>query len=188
MDRHRPRVRVLAASAGYSLVEVVLAMLISCIMVTAVMGVAVTARQGSGKSIHRMMFDQGISQLSAEVKQYVTACGCLKSTGACPSPGCTQIPGPNTNVAGVNTWNLNGAVGAGGTLLDSASYGGAGQNVWALSCGSPHVVTGVVPTLESSPYNGSITYNVTWPSGCTASLPLATDTPLITFTANWTEP
>jgi Tfp pilus assembly protein PilV len=185
-NRRRP-VLVLSGSAGYSLVEVIVAMLISCIMVTAVMGVAVTSKQGGAKAMHRMMFNQGIAQLSAEVKQYVTACGCIKSTGVCPAPDCTQILGPNTNAAGVATWYINGAAGAtasglAGTITDSQ------LNVWALSCGN-HTITGVVPTLEAAPYLGSITYNVTYPiGGCNGNPPTATDVPTVTYTASWTEP
>ena len=166
-------------------------MLISCIMVTAVMGVAVTSKQGSSKSTRRLLADQGIAQLSAEVKQYVTACGCVKSTGVCPAPACTEILGPNTNVAGVSTWNINGAAGPAANIVDAAVYGGAGRAIWALACGGTgnHVITGIMPTLEAAPYNGSITYNVQWPiGGCNGTLPTAADTPSITFTANWTEP
>jgi Tfp pilus assembly protein PilV len=182
----RRSVLVPPGSAGYSLVEVIVAMLISCIMVTAVMGVAVTSKQGSGKSMHRMMFDQGIAQLSAEVKQYVTACGCLKSTGSCPAPNCTMILGPNTNNAGVATWYLNGA--SGSTASGSAGVMTDTQgNVWALACGN-HTITGVVPTLEAAPYNGSITYNVTYSGGCSANPPTSTDVPTVTYSANWTEP
>ena len=178
-------------SAGYSLVEVMVAMLITCIMLTAVMGVAVTSKQGSITSEHRTLFNQGIAQLTSEVKEYVTACGCDKGTGNCVPAlnptACTQILGPNTNAAGAATWYLNGAAGASGVLNDSMG------NVWALTCGD-HVITGVVPLFEApSPYNGTIDYKVGWPGcaancvGCTG-VPAATDVPTITFTANWTEP
>ena len=180
-------------STGYSLVEVIVAMLISCIMVTAVMGVAVTGKQGTGKGMRRMMFDQGIAQVSAEVKQYVTACGCTKNAGAaCPAPACTQVLGPNTNNAGVATWYISGAPGAvpPGTIVDAGVVGGATRNTWALSCG-PHYITGVMNggavDLEANPYQGYILYTVNYPSGC-AGIPLVNDTPSITYTANWTEP
>jgi prepilin-type N-terminal cleavage/methylation domain-containing protein len=182
-----------SGSAGFTLVELIVAMLISCTMITAVMGVAVTSKQGGGKAMRHTLFNQGIAQLSAEIKQYVTACGCTKAAGStCPAPQCTTILGPNINVGGVNTWNINGAAGAivGIPITDAAVYGGGGRATWALSCGN-HVLTGVMngstPSLEAPPYNGSITYNVSYPSGC-AGLPLSTDVPEITYTANWTEP
>jgi len=182
MTRRRRR----AGSSGFSLVEVMVAMLIGSVMVTAVLGVSVTARTGGAKSTHRQMFDQGIAQVSAELKEYVTACGCKKSNGDCSSPagGCTLLSGPNTNNAGIATWYLNGAAGAGGNMTDSQG------NVWALACGV-HTITGVVPTLEAAPFNGRISYNVVgWPGAgaCTASAPGTNDTPQIQFTASWTEP
>lgn len=161
-------------------------MMISCVMVTAMMGVAVTQKQGSGKTMHRMMFDQGIAQLSGELKQYVTACGCVKNTGNCslPALGCSTILGPNKNNAGIATWYLNGAGGSplGSNIVDSQG------NVWALSCGGAHSITGLVPALEAAPYSGSISYTVTWPGGCNAVVPGPTEDPQISFTANWTEP
>jgi type II secretory pathway pseudopilin PulG len=183
----------LLGSAGYSLVEVVVAMLIACVMVTAVMGVAVTSKQGSAKNMHRMMFDQGIAQLSSEVKQYVTACGCRADTGVCPAPSCADpgILGPNTagGITGVNQWYLAGAE---GTFVDAATApppAGAPRSIWALACGD-HYITGVVPSLEAPPYNGYIMYSVGWPTigACTVGLPGINDAPTITFTANWTEP
>jgi len=186
MRRANDRRRRRAGTAGFSLVEVMVAMLIGSVMVTAVLGISVTAKSGGAKSTHRQMFDQGIAQLSAELKQYVTACGCKKSSGDCslPAGGCSMVLGPNTNNAGIATWYLNGAAGAAGNISDSMG------NVWALACGA-HTIRGVVPTLEAAPYNGAITYTVLgWPSGaaCTATAPGNNDTPAITFTANWTEP
>jgi hypothetical protein len=150
--------------------------------VTAVLGVSVTAKTGGVRAMHRQMFDQGIAQVSTELKEYVTACGCRKNTGDCSAPagGCTLLPGPNSQGAGVGKWYINGAAGAGGNITDTAG------NVWALKSGA-HTLRGVVPSLEAAPYNGSITYTVTWPSN--DGLPLApTDAPAIQFSANWTEP
>ena len=180
MDRRRG----FPGSRGYSLVEVIVAMLITCVMVTAVMGVAVTSKQGSVKGTHHQMFDQGIAQISAELKGYVTACGCDKG-GTCPAPNCSMVLGPNINQPGVASWYMNGAVGPTGNIVDSAG------NVWALKCGV-HTLTGVLngiaPNLEAAPYNGNITYTVTWPGGSCAGIPSANDSPTIAFAANWTEP
>ncbi len=158
-------------------------MLISAIMVTAVMGVAITAKQGGGKDQRRMMFNQGIAQLSAQLKAYVTACGCNPTGGACPAPACTMILGPNRfSNAGVATWYLNSSNPALNPVKDSMG------NVYALTCGA-HTVTGVVPALEAPPYNGAITYTVAWPGGvCPNPLPPVGSAPQVTFTANWTEP
>jgi prepilin-type N-terminal cleavage/methylation domain-containing protein len=184
MKLAKARRRSRAASAGFSLVEVMVAMLIGAVMVTAVLGVSVSATQGSTRSAHRQALNQGIAQVTAELKNYVTACGCQKSGGACPAPGCTLIAGPNAN-NGANRWSLNAAPGMNGNITDSMG------NVWALACGT-HNLTGIVPGLETATYGAGtsrISYNVTWPiGGCFATVPTSIDVPAITFSANWTEP
>ena len=160
-------------------------MLIASVMVTAVLGVSVTATQGSAKSMHRQMFDQGISQVSGQIKNYVTGCGCDKG-GACTVAACTPpngLLGPNTNNGGVNTWYFNNAPGPSGAIVDSMG------NVWALACGT-HILTNVLtagtPNLEAVPFSGHISYTVTWPGGCPGAP--GTETPKIDFSASWTEP
>ncbi|MFI5360459.1 MAG: prepilin-type N-terminal cleavage/methylation domain-containing protein [Elusimicrobiota bacterium] len=192
--RRRPLVRLGGGvRAGYTLVEVMIAMLISAVMVTAVMGAAMTASQSGGTAMHKLLFNQVTAQLSAQVKGYVTACGCLKSTGFCPSPQCADpgINGPNTANAGAAQWYMNGAD---GNIIDSASapnngVAGAPQDVWALSCGTHHFITHNPPTtLEAPPYDGYVEYWVTFPGGCTPNIPANTDAPSISFQASWVEP
>jgi hypothetical protein len=167
-------------------------MLISCVMVTAVMGVAVTAKQGGGQQAHRMMYDQGIAQLSAQVKEYVTACGCNASTGVCPSPGCADpgINGPNTGpgITGVNQWYLQDTS-LGIYDFNGPPNSGTPQTVWALTCGD-HYVIGIVPAMEVAPYYGYIHYQVGWPTlgACTVGVPGANDMPVVQYTAVWQEP
>jgi prepilin-type N-terminal cleavage/methylation domain-containing protein len=197
MRRHRTSVPRLSTAPGYTLVEVVVAMLISCVMMTAVMGVAVTAKQGGGQQAHRMMFNQGIAQLSAQVKEYVTACGCSAATGGtCPSPGCADpgISGPNTGpgITGVNQWYLQDtSVNPGIYDFDGPpNAGGVARATWALSCGD-HYITGIVPALEVPPYQGYIHYQVGWPTLGTCSVPGVpgkNDMPVVQYTAVWTEP
>jgi hypothetical protein len=149
------------------------------------LGVAATSKQGTVKSNHRTAYNQAISQISAQLKNYVTACGCDKG-GACPAPNCTMISGPNSNATGtVASWYMNGSPGPSGNIVDSAG------NVWALKCGV-HTLTNLVsagtPNLEAAPYGGTMSYTVTWPGGSCAGIPSMTDAPAISFTANWTEP
>ena len=183
-QRHpRPSSSRLGGAAGYTLVEVIVAMLISCVMVTAVMGVAITAKQSTGENMRRLQADQGIAQLSGQLKGYVTACGCNPQTGSCPAPACTTILGPNTANAGAATWYLNSDNPAQNSIRDSVG------DKYALMCGN-HVITGLVPAIEAAPYNGGIRYSVWWPPGapnCPA-LPGPTGAPIVTFSANWTEP
>ena len=180
--------------AGYTLVEVVVAMLISCIMITAVFGVALTSKQSTGKNERHLLFDQGIAQLSGQLKSYVTACGCVPGgscpTGPCNGPG--EIDGPNTNFHwSPATWYLDGAPGANGATIhdypnppSSCGSFGTPQKVWALASGA-HYITGVVnsgtPPLDQSPFCGYIMYTVAWPG------PPATVPPQVTFTATWND-
>ena len=198
MRRQRPCKRPPhIGSAGYSLVEVVVAMLISVVMVTAVMSVAVTAKQGSAKAMHHMMMDQGVAQVSAMVKQYVTACGCNACTGVCPSPQCADpgISGPNTapGVTGANQWYFSGSKITDWTKVPPPSGTGVPQAVWPLASGD-HYLTGVVPSLEAAPYIGYIKYSVGWPNiggACTVGnggIPGVSDAPEVKFMANWSEP
>jgi hypothetical protein len=171
------------------LVEVIVAMLISCIMITAVMGVAITGvRSGGPKNMRRILADQAISQLSGQLKEYVTACGCSPSSGVCPVGPCTTsgtgLDGPNKSpgVTGAATWYLAGSPGspAGSTIVDSQGAR------WALTAGV-HTLTNVLPAIEAAPYSGNISYTVTWAAGVGA-VPGPTDVPSVTFNANWTEP
>jgi prepilin-type N-terminal cleavage/methylation domain-containing protein len=177
--------------AGFTLVEVIVAMLISCVMITAVMGVAITGvRSGGPKNMRRILADQAISQLSGQLKAYVTACGCSPNTGVCPVAPCTTsgtgLDGPNSSNVGVGTWYLSGAPGAevGGvatTIVDSQ-----GATKWALTTGV-HTLSNVLPAIEAAPYSGHISYTVTWAAGVGA-IPGPTDVPSVTFNATWTEP
>lgn len=161
-------------------------MLISCVMVTAMMSAAVTSKAGSGKNDRRMMASQAVSQLTAQLKGFVTACGCNASTGscaACAAACASGLCGPNTNNAGANTWYLNG-----GPYTDSATAGGGGRNVWALMCGA-HYIKGIMPKLEAAPYNGYIQYTVTYNNGgACPGVTGGSDVPRAVVSASWTEP
>jgi prepilin-type N-terminal cleavage/methylation domain-containing protein len=173
--RHLRLIRRRRDGLGYTLVEVIVAMLISCIMVTAMFSVALTQKQGSGKSDRRMLANQGAAQITAMLKGYVTGCGCDPTTGACSAVNgdCTLLPGPNTANSGVATWYMNG-----GGITDSMG------NVYALTFGS-HVLQGVLPAwLEAAPYNARVTYVVSAAQGLVNGRPV----PQVVVTVNWTEP
>jgi type II secretory pathway pseudopilin PulG len=198
---HRLRhfdVRVLLA--GYTLVEVVVAMLISCVMVTAVMGVAITAKQSSGpKNFRQILANQAIAQLSGQLKGYVTGCGCLcAQNGTCDATKCADpalcaggkgLNGPNSNNTCNATWYLNGSVGAADPTTGAPqSIMDSQLNAWALASG-PHTLSHVVPAIEAPPFSGNISYTVSWPPGsCAGGYPGPTDIPTIAFTAKWNEP
>ena len=172
MGRARRR-RPIEGDAGYTLVEVVVAVLISAIMVTAVFSTALTSKTSSGKSDRRLIASQAARQLTSRLRQFVTGCGCDINTGICPSPQCTTILGP-TNRAGVASWYLNDPTGS-PAITDSMG------DVWAMRCGQ-HTVTGLLPAwFEAAPYNARLVYTV---SNCAGG-----DTPpLVTVNVPWTEP
>lgn len=181
MRRHRlPPIRPQGPSTlGYTLVEVVIAMLISSIMVTAMFGVALTSKQSSGKNDRRLLASQAARQITSQLRSYVTGCGCNPSTGDCSACNTSLLSGPNTaNGAGAASWYMNG-----GGITDSRG------NVYALACNN-HVLTGagiIPPNLQDPIFNASVSYNVTYPGGCPTSVS-ATSAPKVDVTVNWTEP
>lgn len=176
----RPRLRRLirrprGAAAGYTLVEVIVAMLISCIMVTSMFSVAITQKASTGKSDRRILANQGAAQISAMLTGYVTGCGCNPATGACSTVNndCTQLLGPNKSAAGAATWFLNGDAG----ITDSRG------NVYALTFGN-HTLTNVLPAwFEGAPYNARVSYTVTNLQNVNGR-----PVPQVAVTVNWTEP
>ncbi|MBI3564678.1 MAG: hypothetical protein HY079_05730, partial [Elusimicrobia bacterium] len=156
------------------LVEVIVAMLISCIMVTAMFSVALTQKSGSGKSDRRVLANQGMAQITAMLKGFVTGCGCDPTTGVCSNTNgdCTMLTGPNTANAGVATWYMNG-----GGITDSMG------NVYALTYGT-HILTGVLPAwFEAAPYTARVQYAVT-----NTQTVNGRPVPKVVVTVNWTEP
>lgn len=170
----RPTRRRRGGPAGYTLVEVIVAMLISCIMVTAMFSVALTQKAGSGKSDRRILANQGAAQITAMLKGFVTGCGCDPSTGVCSNTNgdCTMLTGPNTANAGVATWYMNG-----GGITDSMG------NVYALTYGA-HTLTGVLPAaFEAAPYNARVVYTVS-----NTQTVNGRPVPQVVVNVNWTEP
>lgn len=153
-------------------------MLISCIMVTAMFGVALTSKQSSGKNDRRLLAAQAARQITSQLRSYVTGCGCNPSTGDCSACSTSTLTGPNTANAGVATWYMNG-----GGISDSRG------NVYALACGV-HVLTGggiIPPNLQNPVFNTSVSYTVTYPGGCPATVTTASS-PQVDVNVNWTEP
>lgn len=157
-------------------------MLISCIMVTAMFGVALTSKQSSGKNDRRLLAAQATRQITSQLRNFVTACGCSPVSGDCSACSTSTLTGPNTANAGVATWYMNG-----GGISDSMG------NVYALKCGQ-HVLTGtgiIPPNLQNPAFNASVTYTVTYPpytvGACSASVDVNA-APQVVVNVNWTEP
>jgi hypothetical protein len=179
------------------LVEVVVALLISSVMITAVFGVALTSKSGSGSGQRRVLANTAVSQVSAQLKAYVTAC-CTPTSGLCPGASSCGAAGAGTgpnSLNGVNSWAISlPSPPAATAVVDAATAPsgasctpGATRNTWALMCGD-HYLTGINSTLEAPPYCGYVKYNVSWPAGCSAGSPPSQGAPIVAFTVNWTEP
>ncbi|MDE2143607.1 MAG: prepilin-type N-terminal cleavage/methylation domain-containing protein [Elusimicrobia bacterium] len=163
------------AFLGYTLVEVIVAMLISCVMVTAMFAVALSTKRATGKSDRHLIAAQAARQITSQLKSYVTGCGCsTAANGTCSSTNndCSFMTGPNTCRSGVATWYIGCPTATPTPIVDSRG------DVYALSAGL-HVVTGLLPAwFEAAPYNATVQYTVT----------IVGTTPQVVVNVNWTEP
>ncbi|MDP3544228.1 MAG: prepilin-type N-terminal cleavage/methylation domain-containing protein [Elusimicrobiota bacterium] len=164
------RTRARRGNAGYTLVEVMVAMLLTSIMVTSVFSVALTVKTGGSKGESKIKAAAGAKMVAALLKNYVTA-----ETGAAST---TLIPGPCAGAA--NNWSIscNG-------IVDACPLGGS--DCYALAPGT-HTLTGVMGDFENLPTD-------TPPGkGARVSYYVNTDlvvngrpVPVVTITATWTD-
>ncbi|MFI5347298.1 MAG: type II secretion system protein J [Elusimicrobiota bacterium] len=165
---------------GYTLVEVIVAMLISCVMVTAMFTVVLTTKQSTGKSDRHLIAAQAARQITSQLRSYTTGCGCSMATnGLCSNTNfaCTFMTGPNTCRAGVATWYIGCPTALPVPIVDSRG------DVYALSAGL-HIITGLLPAwFEAAPYSATVQYNVT-----IISPPSVPSYPQVDVNVLWTEP
>ena len=156
--------RASAASSGYTLVEVMVAMLLTSIMVTSVFSVALTVKTGGNKGERKIKAAAGARQVAAVLKNFVTG-----------DPTNTMIPGPGV---GSNKWSMDGGA------VDDTSC----SNCYALTSGS-HTLTGILPaTFEAAPFNARVIYFVD-PAGDTITDGVNTrPIPSVSITTTWTDP
>lgn len=127
--------------AGYTLVEVVIAMLLTAIMVTSVFSVSLTAKQGGGKGGRKLLASQGAKQIANQLRNFVT--------------GDTSVSLANPPGSAFGGWGLTGV----GGITDNCP--GGGTSCWALQNGT-HTLTGVLPAaFEAAPFNARVSYYVT---------------------------
>lgn len=138
-------------------------MLLTAVMVSSVMSVALTTKKSSGKADRRLIADEQARRLSLLLQNYVTG-----DTGTC-TPICYggtswQLPSPMQDDCGTGSW-------------PTVCY--------ALSPGS-HTVRNLLPDwLEDAPYNGTITYFV----GQSQTYAVANGSvPVVSITVNWADP
>ncbi|MDD5656527.1 MAG: type II secretion system protein [Elusimicrobia bacterium] len=179
---------------AYTLVEVVIAILLSTVMISAVLSVGLSNKSSGGKLDRRLVASQAEHSTLQLLKNYVTA---DPFSGYSLS---SSIAGPNGGgSAGPCGWTLDK-----GDLVDD--YGGAcpvSGCCWALAPGV-HGITGaagkpglVPPLIFAPPYNGTLSYDVTWlkagvvnPGGCyNPPNPIPSDcTPEVKVSVDWSEP
>ena len=152
-----------AGCTGYTLVEVMVAMLLTSIMVTSVFSVALTVKTGGNKGERKIKAAAGARQVAAQLKNYVTG-----------DPNNTVINGPGT---GSNKWSMDGGV------VDDTSC----ANCYALTAGS-HTLTGILPaTFEAAPFNARVIYFVSTTDTITDGVNTR-PIPSVSITTTWTDP
>ncbi len=152
---------------GYTLVEVVVAMLLIAVMVSSVISVALSAKQGGGKTERRLIAARASKHLTAMLKTYVADPSIAVTTATAASWG------PGT---GTNKWSLDD-----GTINDNDINGSPCVDCYALAPGT-HTVLGILPSwFEAAPYGARIKYYVNNPLSAGQGTP-------VSVTVDWTEP
>lgn len=175
------RLRRIERRAGYTLVEVVIATLLTAVMVTSVFSVALTSKQGGGKADRKLVAAQTAKRMTAGLKNFVTGCSCDATSGVCGADcGLAGFLGP-TPRAGVASWYLNDPTNANAQnrIIDSRG------DVWALASGVHNVTgPGAIPAwFQAAPYNGYVTYSVD-----NSVVVNGRPVPRVTLDVVWTEP
>jgi type II secretory pathway pseudopilin PulG len=161
--------------SGQTLVEVVVSMLLSCVMITAVFTVALSNKSSGLQADNRAQAATVSQSLLKVLANYVTADPGIQ-LNIIPGPNCSPAMNCSANQA---SWSLNG---------DSQAPG------WALNQGR-HNVTG----FPGMPPSGTVYYDVSWSGGAgclgggqtnngpTIPVPEYCQ-PNIQVTVNWTGP
>jgi len=143
-----------ARNRGFTLVEVVIAMLLTAIIVTGVFSLALTIRSGNKRTDRSLIADQYARQLTSMLKSYITADCSANTVSMAPK-----------TAAGNHSWSLTGVEGPGGIISDSCA------SCYALKSGY-HVLSNFIPASTSealtsnAPYNAKICYDVDYGGDC----------------------
>lgn len=159
-----------SARGGYTLVEVVVAILLTSVMVTSIFSVALTVKTGGNKGDRKIRATAGARLITTQLRNYVTG-----------DPLTVLVPGPNAS-NGANRWSINGAPGYNGVgIIDSQG------NAYALAPNS-HTLTNVLPaTFEAAPFNARVIYFVTTTDTITDGVNTR-PIPSVSVTTTWTDP
>jgi type II secretory pathway pseudopilin PulG len=143
--------------AGYTMIEVVVSILLTATLVSAVFSVALSTTQSTGKTDRKMLAAQAQRALTSALKGYVTA---DRNSGL--------IFGPNAAARGnnSNSWNIHTP----GVQTDSAGdvyalspYPNAGTTTHTLTCiAAPGADAGcfLPKIMRDAPVSGTVTYVV----------------------------
>jgi len=152
---------------GYTLVEVLVAILLSAVMITSVFSVALTTKMGGGKGERRMAAAQVTQSTLKALGNYMTAD--YSTSTASSAPG--------------GSWIITG---------DSIQPPCASN--WALCQGS-HTVSGLVPAALAAPaFGAQVIYFVDWCCAGVCNQPTparpvpANCQPHTTVNVSWSEP
>jgi len=131
---------------GFTLVEIVVAMLLTAIMAGSMFSLALTARQGGARGFRKLVADQAARQLSEQLKSYVTID--YASTSGIAGPG-----------RGANKWSMNDTTVV-PNIQDDCGTGSWPTDCYALALGN-HNIKGYLPAwFAAAPYNATILYTV----------------------------
>ena len=169
------RRRRASSRAGFTLIEVMVATMITAALAVALVNVALTTKTTSVMLDRKVLAGQATKALQSALKAYVTGDPLSVKSGLC---------GPNTYngaplACNTNMWCLTNAV-----QVDTTQPGGANA-CYALNPGTHTIYCNasgedsrcVLPwALRQPPYNGYVVYTVTG------------SPPKVTINVNWTEP
>ena len=153
------------ARSGYTLIEVMVAMLLTSVMVTSVFSVALTVKTGGSKGERKLKAAAGARLVASQLRNFVTGD---------PTSTIAGLTGPGV---GSNKWSMDGSG------VDDLSC----TNCYALGAGS-HTLTGIMAaSFEAAPYNARVIYFVTTTDTITDGVNTR-PIPSVSITTTWTEP
>lgn len=185
------RSAILNGESGFSLLEVLVAILLTAIIVAATFSTLLLTQADFGSSDAQMTLGLTERQILETLKNYQSASiagpGNLDlNSGPCQSglPACQ------------NTWSLPGDSGvacAGANCPASCAAGNVcSAGAYALAIGCGHNVTALLPPVfQAAPFNGVMCYTVTDESGLSAGTAIADQSqfmPQVQLTVQWTKP
>lgn len=177
---------VLNTQSGFSLVEMVVAILLTAVIVTGTFSALLLTKANLGNSDNQMSINFVQRQLLETLKNY-------QSASIAGPNNVDYNSGPNQRGSCGSTWCLtppgeSGTACSGANCPASCASGACQANSYALQTGCGHNVTKWLPqAIQGAPYNGVMCYTVTDTSGLN-SADQSQFRPQVNVTVQWTEP